>query len=346
MLSGKNEKIGQLFRAAAVTLGVYLIFKYMLPIIMPFVIAYALCRWFYPIAVKINHKTKISTGFSGACLVVLFAAASAGLIFFTVRYLTGQLQLLIQNMDSILERVRTIFDSLCQWLGRFFNCDGSYVEALLISWGEKARENMNMRVPDLLKAMGIPVVKAAATFIIVFAVAVIGAILLIKNKEAIDSQIRKSDFSREISEVTAKICQVVGCFFKAQGLIMTVVAFIISIGLFLSGNKYAVLIGIIVAVMDALPVLGSGTVLVPWAVIDVFLGNYKQAAILAAVFAACAVSRELMEARLMGTGLGINEFYMLMATFIGMNLFGIWGIILGPLGLILVLEILYQIRQL
>ena len=83
----------------------------------------------------------------------------------------------------------------------------------------------------------------------------------------------------------------------------------------------------------------------PWAIIDIFIGNYKAALILAVVYALCAALREVLEAKLMGNSMGVNEFYMLAATFIGMNLFGLWGIILGPVGLVLILELLRQLKE-
>ena len=346
MNPGRKEKILQLVKVVTVTLGVYILFKYMLPIVMPFVLAYGLCRWLYPTAVRFNEKAKIPVAFTGTVLVLLCTAVFGGILFFAGQYLFAQIQSIIKNMDVIAENIRMVFEQLCKHLGRFFNCEGSYIEEMLLKWTKKAQENMHLSLVDMLTDKGIPVVKGMLAFFIIAAIAVVGAILLIKNKKEIDMQIRRSDFSREISEITAKICQVTGCFFKSQGLIMLAVAVICSIGLFISGNKYAVLIGIFIAVMDALPVLGSGTVLIPWAVIDIFLGKYMQAAILVIVFAACAIVREFMEAKLMGRGLGINEFYMLMATFVGMSLFGIWGIILGPLGLILIIEILSQLRRL
>ena len=118
-----------------------------------------------------------------------------------------------------------------------------------------------------------------------------------------------------------------------------------SIGLKLAGSEYAVLTGIVIALLDALPVIGSGTILIPWAIIDIFIGNYKAALILAVVYALCAALREVLEAKLMGNSMGVNEFYMLAATFIGMNLFGLWGIILGPVGLVHILELLRQLKE-
>ena len=84
-----------------------------------------------------------------------------------------------------------------------------------------------------------------------------------------------------------------------------------SIGLKLAGSEYAVLTGIVIALLDALPVIGSGTILIPWAIIDIFIGNYKAALILAVVYALCAALREVLEAKLMGNSMGVNEFYML-----------------------------------
>ena len=127
---------------------------------------------------------------------------------------------------------------------------------------------------------------------------------------------------------------------------MTLVALICGAGLILLKNPYAILVAVIIAFMDALPLIGSGTILIPWAVTYLLSGEYYKAVVIIILYAFCALIREILEARLMGSKLGVNEFYILMATFVGMTLFGLWGIILGPLGLVLIIEILNQIDDL
>lgn len=343
-LEGKKKLIW-LIKTALVTVGVYIFFKYMLSIVMPFVIAYALCKTLYPAVQYLYRKLKIPVGVGAAVLVTaVFSvlALAAGAFGW---YVSVQIKNLIQNANRLLDSIEGIFDSLCTRLGAFLGCGAEAVEEKLQAAGSKLIHNFSDNFYIMMKEHGFPVISGAVTMFVVLAIAAVAAALLIKNKKAIDGDIRQSEFFFEISEIAARIGETVGCFFKAQGIIIGLVAIICGIGLQIAGTGYAFIIGIAVAILDALPVIGSGTILVPWLVIDFFMGNYRHGVILAVIYGLCAVVREVLEARLMGSRLGINEFYMLAVTFIGMKLFGISGIILGPVGLILILEILTQMKK-
>lgn len=345
MISSGRKKLIQLLKITAVSLGVYILFKYMLPIVMPFVLAYALCRLLYPAVLFLNRKWRIPVGFCGTVLVTAVSAAVLLILYLSGQYLFSQAKLFIQNSDSWSRELMRIFSGLCDGIGRFIGCGGELVREKLLIWGGHIAEDIGENLYDILKSHGFPIITGIVTIGIVLTVAAVGAALLIKNKNEIDNHIKQSEFFFEISEITARMCKVTGCFFKAQGIIIGIVAVICSIGLKLAGTGYAVVIGTGIAVLDALPVIGSGTILVPWLVIDLFMGNYSHAAALGIIYALSAIVREVLEARLMGNSLGVNEFYMMAATFIGLNLFGIGGIILGPLGLILILELLTQLKK-
>lgn len=344
VLSGRKKLI-QLFKITAVSLGVYILFKYMLPIVMPFVLAYALCRLLYPAVLFLNRKWRFPVGLGGTVLVAAVSVASLFILYLSGQYLFGQAKLFIQNTETWSHELMRIFGGLCEGIGRFIGCGGELVREKLLIWGGHMTADFQENLYDILKSHGFPVIRGIFTIGVVLTVAAVGAALLIKNKSEIDSHIKQSEFFFEISEIMARMCQVTGCFFKAQAVIIAIVAVICSVGLKLAGTGYAVVIGTGIAVLDALPVIGSGTILVPWLVIDLFIGKYSHAAALGIIYALCAVVREVLEARLMGNSLGVNEFYMMAATFIGLNLFGIGGIILGPLGLILILELLRQLKK-
>ena len=96
------------------------------------------------------------------------------------------------------------------------------------------------------------------------------------------------------------------------------------------------MLGIGVAVFDAFPVLGSGLILVPWAVVCLLKGAYVQVAVLLVMYLLCLLVREGLEPKLLGNRIGIPPLYTLMAVYVGVELFGLWGVILGPFGLVII----------
>ena len=119
-----------------------------------------------------------------------------------------------------------------------------------------------------------------------------------------------------------------------------ILIFIVSVvcvtGLLIIRNPYALLFGIAIAIFDAFPVVGSGSILVPWAVFHVLGGNMMEAAILVTIYVITLLIREVLEPRLLGNCLGISPFYMLISIYVGVKVFGIVGILLGPIGLIMI----------
>lgn len=345
MTSDGKKKLIWLIKTVSVTAGVYVFFKYMLAVVMPFILAYALCKILYPAAHFLYRKLKIPVGISAAGLVTVVFSALTLAVYAFGRYIFFMFVRLLQNTDKIFAAAADIFNSLCAQLGALFGCGTLAAAGKLQEAGAYLWHNFSENFYEMMSEKGFPVIHSAVTLFVVLAISAVAAALLIKNKKMIDGDIRQSEFFFEISEIAARVGGAVGCFFKAQGIIIGIVAVICTVGLKLAGTGYALIIGLAIAVLDALPVIGSGTILVPWLIIDFFMGNYRHGIILAVIYGLCAVVREVLEARLMGSRLGINEFYMLAVTFIGMKLFGISGIILGPVGLILILEILTQMKK-
>jgi predicted PurR-regulated permease PerM len=100
-----------------------------------------------------------------------------------------------------------------------------------------------------------------------------------------------------------------------------------------------------IAVFDTFPVLGSGMIFVPWGIYELFCGKYYPAAVLFAVFLLCALVRDLLEAHLMGNNMGLLPFFMMAALYVGVCLFGVWGIFLGPFGVILIRAVYQEIVE-
>lgn len=89
-----------------------------------------------------------------------------------------------------------------------------------------------------------------------------------------------------------------------------------------------------------LPFIGTGIVLVPLSVWQLLSGQYGRMAVCLALYGACILVRELLEPRLIGKKMGISPIYILFAVYAGVKLFGVGGIVKGPLALIVVCEIL------
>lgn len=91
-----------------------------------------------------------------------------------------------------------------------------------------------------------------------------------------------------------------------------------------------------IGILDALPVLGAGTVLIPWGVALLFQKAWKKAAVIFGIYVVCYFLRQISEARLMGKQVGLSPLGSLVSMYVGLKLFGLSGLILGPVGVLLI----------
>ena len=126
------------------------------------------------------------------------------------------------------------------------------------------------------------------------------------------------------------LVRAMGGYFRAQYILMAMSGIISIIGLMILRNDYALLIGLLLAALDFLPILGVGAVLLPWALISVIMGNVNQAIGLAVIYGVITISRQVLQPKILGAQMGTHPLASLMSIFIGFRIFGLLGLIIGP----------------
>ena len=143
-----------------------------------------------------------------------------------------------------------------------------------------------------------------------------------------------------IREITHSL----GAYLKAE-LTLVFVSFVISLAgfyifMFVGMNvKYPLLIALAIAFVDALPILGSGTVMVPWAIISALDGDINLAISLVVLWIIMCVVRQFIEPRIVSNKLGIHPIFTLIAMYTGFKLIGVFGMLIGPIALIIIKSI-------
>jgi sporulation integral membrane protein YtvI len=192
---------------------------------------------------------------------------------------------------------------------------------------------------DLLPKMTqktIMIAISVAGLVAIILIILVATVLFIKDMEEYKAGLKKSEFYPAVHKITQKLSDTGIAYMKTQMIIMTIIAGVNALGFFILKNPYALLIGIIVGVFDAFPVLGSGLILVPWSISMVLQKKFMAAAIIMTVFTVCQIIREILEPRLLGNKIGIRPIYNMMAMYVGLQLFGVTGFFLGPLSLVII----------
>jgi sporulation integral membrane protein YtvI len=120
-------------------------------------------------------------------------------------------------------------------------------------------------------------------------------------------------------------------FFRAQLILSLITYFLAFIGLVILDVKYAVIIALLIVIVDILPILGTGSFLVPWAAYSFFIQNDDHLAFgLLIMFGVITVVRRIIEPKILGSSLGISALAALVSLYIGFQLLGFIGLIVGP----------------
>lgn len=127
-------------------------------------------------------------------------------------------------------------------------------------------------------------------------------------------------------------------FIKTQSIILCCISVTAVAGLYLGGINEAWFYGILAGIMDVLPFIGTGIVLVPLGVMQLINGRLAGGAIVLVTYLACVCIREILEPRLMGNGTRVSPVAMLIAVYAGVLFYGVGGVLLGPVTLLILVE--------
>ena len=171
-----------------------------------------------------------------------------------------------------------------------------------------------------------------ATFLIAVA-------LLAKDYDEMMNRLLDREDCHVLLSVTCGVIRYVATYVKAQLVIMSLIASLCAIVLSTAGVPQGAAWGLLAGVLDALPFIGTGIVLAPLAITAFLGGKMIAAGVCACLYVACILLRETMEPKLIGKKLGMRPIWILISLYAGIQLFGIAGVIKGPLGFIILLEL-------
>lgn len=336
-------------RLVLTLLGVWLLLRVVFPLadlLMPFVAALVLAWILNPAVRFLQRKLGWRRDILSLILVLLcitvLGAAVTGLVY----SLVAQVVSLLQNWQPLWSDTMYALNSITEFLEDVFRPLPAETYAQLSSLMEQALEWLGDVVPALLTraaggagnvAMSLP---SWAIGFVIFLMAsyFISADyphLRFRAVQGVPQEMH--GFFRDVKKVAV---DAFGGYVKAQLILSGVIFVILLLGFVVMGESYALLLAFVLAVMDFIPIIGSGTAMVPWAVIDVVLGNYSHAVGLMVVWGIIAVFRRVAEPKVVGDQTGLSPIASLISIYVGMRLGGVLGMILGPVVCLVALSIL------
>lgn len=308
---------------------------------MPFVIGWIIAMIANPLVRFLEKKVKIVRKLGSVIIVVSVLALVIGAIYLIISKL-------IVEAANFAKDLPTLYDTAVQELHQaFLKMDHLFirlpagVQESINQFSENIGEYMNLVVQKIASptvTMAGNVAKRIPGVLVNSIITILSSYLFIAERDKIVEFWKKyvpSGSTRYASLVRADIKRLIGGYFAAQFKIMLVVATILFAGFFVLGVNYAFLLAILIALLDFLPVFGTGTALIPWAAVKLLSGEYAFAAGLALLYVLTQVVRQVIQPKIVGDTMGIPPLWTLFFLYIGFKVSGISGMILAvPVGML------------
>ena len=175
-------------------------------------------------------------------------------------------------------------------------------------------------------------------------ITIIATFFMIQDYDGIRGKMLESEPGRGVCRVIGKCKDTLKAYVKAQGLIMLLDGILCTGAFLLIKQPYALVLGPLVAVVDALPILGAGLILIPAMIIFLLMKNFFGAVIMLLAYLGCLLIRQLTEPRMISGKVGMKPLYTIISMYAGFKLFGVCGFLLGPVGMLIGKEI-YGVYQ-
>jgi predicted PurR-regulated permease PerM len=330
-----RRRLVLLLGSGVIVFLVYLAVRYLFVLASPFIIAYGIAL---VIEKPVNALAKVFRGkktLASTLIVTGLTIIIAAAVFYITWLGVAEIKSFIANFEYLFIMVRQKTARICLDVdGMLGLSDGCSLE-FVCSCADRIRRIFRNGQPEEVVSSVLRISFPILVNTAVIAGAVIVCLISVVYLSGVLEKVRKwrenSIFREEVCALTLELKKLIQVYFKIELIIMLINAGICIAGLLLIHNPYAVVIGILIGLVDALPFFGTGTVLIPWAVILLLFRNYYAGAVLLSVYVMTYFVREIMESKCMGDRLGIAPFTMLMVIFTGIMVYGILGFILGPL---------------
>lgn len=338
-------KKNKLFTLLCIVGVVYFFLAYVSPLVAPVLVAMLFVTMFGPFLQRLQQRLHIHRQVGAIILLVIFGAVLLLLIWLLVTWVLGSLPGWLQNMQNMWAQLEETVQGICSFGGRMLNLDSVYLEEMMLGYMQEGVLFLEQKVLPGFLSGSVKYVKemvAIGGFLLLFAVS---CVFLARDYDAIMNKLLERQECHILLEIICGIIRYIATFVKAQIIIMLTIGTLCSAVLGISGVPGGFFWGILAGALDALPFLGTGIVLVPIAIVQLIGGSYGRAVVCGLLYAGCILTREFLEPKLIGKKMGIPPLIVLVAIYVGLKLFGVVGLIKGPLGFVLVYQTFLSLQR-
>ncbi len=307
----------------------------------PFVAGWIIALIAGPLVRFFEEKVKLKRKIGSAFVIIAVIALVVLVLYIIFVQLFEQVKGLAGALPEMLEKAEADFNSIGNNLNALLAKLPGDIQLKLDDNAIKLDEYMG----EFLSRFGSPTIEAAGNFakqlpavFIGLIMALLSSYFFVAERQQINEWFREhmpSSILLRYRMICDSLLKSVGGYLKAQLKIEVWMYFLLLIGLGILRVNYFAVIALVIAFLDFLPFLGTGTVLIPWAVIRILTADYKTAIGLLVIWCVGQLARQLIQPKIVGDSIGVPPLPTLFLLYIGYKVSGVIGMIIAvPIGLL------------
>lgn len=336
------KKVGKRLITFLLTLiALYIAFKLSI-FYIPFLIAFVISLIIEPLIRKVMKITNLTRKVSAIITLILVFGLIIGLLIWGITSIVTEASNILTNLNDNMEMISFKIGDLVSKI-KFDNLKipEQIIEIANNTLNDLIGEGKNILQQALSKI--IDTVTHIPKIMIYIGITILATYFVCTDKMYILDQMEHHlprNWVNKFGIKLRKIISSLGDYLKAECTLILISFFIVLIGLIIfdligMNVGYPVITALLIGFIDALPILGSGTIMIPWSIISAFNGDIKLAIALIGLYVVIIVIRQLIEPRIVSNHIGIHPIFTLIAMYTGFKVLGVIGMLIGPIVLII-----------
>lgn len=318
---------------------VILLSIFILPVSIPIILAFITALLFEPLVKLTESKFKWKRNVSVMSVYIFIIALLAVIIYYTVTSLIGRLIQFTKDAPDYLNKLSNVW---IDFQGKVFLYTSDLPDDVVRSM-QNGFNDILMSFKDSFLAFFnsdkiLSLASEIPSYLVSFIFYMIALFLFMLELPELKKMIFRylsEETAKKVRYMIVKLNSSIFGFLKAQLLVSLVILAVSFVGLLFIAPKYALVMSLVIWIIDIIPILGSIIILAPWSLYQYVSGDIALGTKLAVLAAVLLLVRRIVEPKVMGNQIGLSPLPTLIGMFVGLKLFGVFGLFIGPMIVIL-----------
>ena len=322
----------------------YLLVNYALPWLTPFIIALIISAILQKPIKTFSNRTKLNPRLCSVLIMIILFSVLGCFIFLLGYQIVEEISSFFTSLVSNIDEQLTLNSSLSE-LDAIINILPFNLSDTILKLNKIISDDLiniiksfALSASSYLTSIATKLPKLLITFILTIVASFFFCMDYDKIKTSIKSMFSDNN-QHIISETKKYVITTIFKMIKSYTIIIFITFIELSVGMLFLGVKFPFIIAAIIAFVDILPVLGTGTILIPWGIIEFLMGDWSMGVKILAIYAIITIIRNIIEPKIVGNQIGLHPIITLVSMYVGLQTFGILGIFLFPITILILIQL-------